>query len=147
MLIEQVFEEYQRTRNANLSQEEFAEMLCLIPILLVAVSDQNVDSIEMGYLTGLVHELVLIRSSNGEKDDTLQRLKQVYMAELNYLIRNMRYWEDKLLNATHQLLERDEKLRRQVLLRMRAVAESSSGVNSYEQAKIGILFERLGLKS
>lgn len=145
MLIDQVFEEYQRTRQSTISRDEFRKMLCLVPVLLVAVSDQNVDSVEMGYLTGLVHELVLDTHPDETNEEDINRLKNSYLSELNYLIRNMRYWEDKLLSAVHQLIERDETLKKRVRIRMRAVAESSSGMNLYEQQKIQGLMERLEL--
>lgn len=145
MLIDQVFEEYQRTRQSDMTQQEFTEMLCLVPVLLVAVSDQNVDTVEMGYLTGLVHELALDTSLDETDEAAIERLKNIYLDELGYLIRNMRYWEDKLLNAVHQLIERDEVLQKKVRIRMRAVAESSKGVNTYEADKIQALQDRLGI--
>ena len=142
MLLDDVYAEYRHTRNTELTRGEFEELMCLIPVMLVAVSDQNVDTIEMGYLTGLVHELTLEFHTAGSEED-IHRLKNLFLGELQYLLRNMRYWEDKLLGATHQLLERDEALKRRVRVRMRAVAESSAGINSYEQQKINDLLTRL----
>lgn len=141
----ELLQEYKESRPTTLTAEQFELLLYLVPVMIVATSDANVDTIEMGYLRGVISESIMELTPDELSESELTALNGLYQDEMNYLLRNMRYWEDKLLEGLKALMPSQPDMLRRLKLRMQAVAESSKGVNAYEKEAIARLQERLGI--
>jgi hypothetical protein len=129
----------------QLSEAEFASLISFTPVLLVAVSDHNIDHLETGYLTGLLAEQTMgmhIQLSDNPPSDALL---QTFVEELRYLLYHLDRWEASLLDVlTRHLLDKPQ-LKERIRVQMVAMALASRGINELERAKMKAIGERLGI--
>lgn len=146
MTLEQLHADYTTQRMAKLSVAEFASLLTYAPVLMVAVSDHNVDHLEMGYLTGLLAEQTLVLHAPDAAGPERQQMLQTFMDELKYLLYHLEPWEEKILSVLKAQLDASPDNKAKLQRQMLAMAMASRGINEMEQQKIAHISARLGLQ-
>lgn len=145
MTLAELHQEYVAHRMVQLSEAEFASLISFTPVLLVAVSDHNIDHLETGYLTGLLAEQTMgmhIQLSDSPPSDALL---QTFVEELRYLLYHLDRWEASLLDVLSQHLLDKPQLKERIRVQMVAMALASRGINELERAKMKAIGERLGI--
>jgi hypothetical protein len=145
MTLSELHQEYIAHRMVQLSEAEFASLISFTPVLLVAVSDHNIDHLETGYLTGLLAEQTMgmhIQLSDSPPSDALL---QTFVEELRYLLYHLDRWEASLLDVLTQHLLDKPQLKERIRVQMVAMALASRGINELERAKMKAIGERLGI--
>jgi hypothetical protein len=145
MTLSELHQEYIAHRMVQLSEAEFASLISFTPVLLVAVSDHNIDHLETGYLTGLLAEQTMgmhIQLSDSPPSDALL---QTFVEELRYLLYHLDRWEASLLDVLSQHLLDKPQLKERIRVQMVAMALASRGINELERAKMKAIGERLGI--
>lgn len=145
MTFEQLHRDYTAQRMVQLTAHEFASLISYAPVLMVAVSDANVDQLEMGYLTGLLAEQTMELHEPNAQGERRNQLMHTFMEELKYLLYHMERWEDPLLVVLAELLRTQPALKDKLRVRMVAMAMASRGMNELEQQKIGVVSRRLSI--
>ncbi len=145
MTFDELYQDYLGQRLVQLSRTEFASLITYAPVLMVAVSDANVDHLEMGYLTGLLAEQTMELHEPSAAGERRNQLLQIFMDELKYLLYHLDRWEDPLLVVLAEQLRHQPSIKDKLRVRMVAMAMASRGMNELEQQKISVVSRRLGI--
>jgi hypothetical protein len=145
MTLAALHQEYIAHRIVQLSEAEFASLISFTPVLLVAVSDHNIDHLETGYLTGLLAEQTMGMHTQISDSPPSDALLQTFVEELRYLLYHLDRWEASLLDVLTQHLLDKPQLKERIRIQMVAMALASRGINDLERAKMKAIGERLGI--
>jgi len=145
--IEELFNEYSSVRSHQLTQDQFATVLSLIPALIVATSDGVMDSKEwtlVNKLAKMLGDELIPDDIEGviEKEEALMK---VIRDEVGYIMRNISKWEEKVMDALKEHVADNTKSKEFISETMHLFAATSSGFSKQEEEKIDSLTETLGL--
>lgn len=142
---EQLYEEYQKTRNVDLSLEQFTYILNLYPSLLVCMCDGVLDKEEWDGIMRLAKGLAL-EYGDHLNDEDLEKMEQSFRTEFRYLLDNIEKWQKKFLNALKNHIQDSRSDKEFVLECMYLFANAADGISEVEQSTIDQLSERLSLQ-
>lgn len=145
MTLSELHQEYIAHRMVQMSEAEFASLISFTPVLLIAVSDHNIDHLETGYLTGLLAEQTMGMHSQLSDSPPSDALLQTYVEELRYLLYHLDRWEAPLLDVLTAHLNDKPHLKERIRVQMVAMALASRGINELERAKMKTIGDRLGI--
>ncbi|MFY0599494.1 MAG: hypothetical protein JXR03_07465 [Cyclobacteriaceae bacterium] len=141
---EQLFDEYKKVRNVDLSVSQFTYLLNLYPSLIVCMSDGVLDKEEWDGVDKLAKGLTL-NFSDDLSDEETTKMEQKFRTEFMYLLENIDKWQKKFLNALKNHIQ-DSKLDKEFVLEsMYLFANAADGISSVEQDAIDTLADRLAL--
>jgi hypothetical protein len=143
--IRELFNEYTKERNIEMSEEQFASFLAFFPALLVAASDGIVDKDEWLYCKKLASGLG--NSYNeGDSEEAHENLTLIYRGEFRYVLKHLDRWEPKFLKALKQYLVDNDYTKEFVTETIYLFANASEGIVQEEMDKINYLEKELHLK-
>lgn len=142
---EQLYEEYQKTRNVDLSLEQFTYILNLYPSLLVCMCDGVLDKEEWDGIMRLAKGLAL-EYGDHLSDEDMEKMEQSFRTEFRYLLDNIEKWQKKFLNALKNHIQDSRSDKEFVLECMYLFANAADGISEVEQSTIDQLSERLSLQ-
>ena len=145
--IDQLFQEYSAERQHELTQEQFSAVLKLVPGLLVASSDGVLDPRELI----LINKFAKMMGDELIPDDVEgvaekeEKLMNDIANELQYMVKNISKWEEKILDALAENIKGDKRQIEFVAEAMQLLASTSGGLSAGEEKRIDELYDRLGL--
>ncbi len=142
---EQLLDEYKRTRNVELSIEQFIYILNLYPSLIVCMCDGVLDREEWDGVLRLAKGLALEYGDGMESGD-MERLEQSFRTEFRYLLDNIERWQKKFLNALKNHIASNREDKEFILESMYLFANAADGISEVEQETIHMLSDRLALE-
>ncbi|WP_421873568.1 hypothetical protein [Marinoscillum sp.] len=141
---EQLLEEYKKTRNVEITLDQFLYMLNLYPSLIVCMCDGVLDKEEWDGVLRLAKGLAL-EYGDGMNDQEMEQLEQSFRTEFRYLLDNIEKWQKKFLNALKNHIGNNKADKEFVLESMYLFANAADGISEVEQETIHVLSERLAL--
>lgn len=142
---EQLFEEYKKVRNVELTLGQFTYLLNLYPSLIVCMCDGVLDQEEWEAVARLAKGLV-IEYGDGLGETDMEKMEQSFRTELRYLLDNIEKWQKKFLNALKNHIKDSQTDKEFVLESMYLFANAADGISRVEQETIEMLTERLSLQ-
>jgi hypothetical protein len=106
-LVHDLYQEYTRERNIELTEEQFGSFMAFIPALLVAASDGMVDKDEWLYCKKLASGLGN-SFSEGENEEAHENLTLIYRYEFKFLLKNLDRWEESFIKALKPYLKEND---------------------------------------
>ena len=145
--VDELFSEYSAAKSTDLTADQFAAILKLVPGLLIASSDGVMDSKELSLVkkfASMMGDELIPDSVEGvvEKEEKLMNGIQ---AELQYVMKHISVWKEKILDALKENIANDKKQKEFVGEVMHMFASTSGGYSREEEKKIDEMYERLGL--
>lgn len=141
---EQLFDEYKKVRDIDLTLPQFTYLLNLYPCLIVCMSDGVLDKEEWEGVDKLAKGLTLNFSENLTPVQ-LVKMEQKFRTEFMYLIENLEKWQKKFLNALKSHISQSKLDKEFVLESMYLFANAADGISDVEQQAIDMLSDRLAL--
>jgi hypothetical protein len=145
--IEDLYKKYQEQRQSRLNFDQFLTFVIFFPTLLVITSDGVVDVEEWDFVKQLSKFLANTYKDEGLSPAEIDQLNISYLEETSYLLKNLKDWESKFINALKTYLVNHPETRETILDTIYLFAEASSGTSAHEEAKIRFLKEELSLES
>lgn len=143
----ELFQEYSSERTHELTEDQFAAIIQLVPGLLIAASDGVMDSRELG----LVSKFSKMMGDELIPDDVEgvvekeEKLMNEIRNELQFILKHKSKWGDKILDALKEAIKDDKRKKEFVGEAMHLFASASGGLSSDEEKHIDQLYDRLGL--
>ena len=75
----------------------------------------------------------------------IEELAKAYRHEISYLIKHLRDWQDKFIEALQDYISNNPEVKSSVLETMELFAEASEGTSDEEEERIKYLKEKLNL--
>lgn len=123
--------EYTKSRNIQLNEDEFSSLVTLYPAVLVATADHVFDNEEKEYIADVVASSSLELYENEEQ---AENLAGILFNELLFLSQTDNQWQEKFLSVlAEELGSEDKDELKQILLE---TAEVSKGISSEEKDEI-----------
>lgn len=123
--------EYGKSRNLQLNEDEFSLLVTLYPAVLVATSDHLFDDDEKEYIADVVASSSLELYDNEEQ---AEKLAEILFNELLFLSQTDNQWQEKFLSVLAEELDSEDKDElKQILLE---TAEVSKGISTEEKDEI-----------
>lgn len=123
--------EYGKSRNLQLNEDEFSSLVTLYPAVLVATADHVFDNEEKEYIADVVASSSLELYDNEEQ---AEKLAGILFNELLFLSQTDNQWQEKFLSVlAEELGSEDKDELKQILLE---TAEVSKGISSEEKDEI-----------
>lgn len=141
---ETLFEEYYKSRNSELSLDQFTYILKIYPSLLVCMSDGKLDKEEWDGVLSISKGLALLYLDQ-MPNASAEKMEQLFRTEFRYLLENIDKWEKKFLNTLRNFLEEHPGDKEFVQEAMYLFANAADGISHEEQRAIDTLSGRLSL--
>lgn len=145
--VDDLFSEYSAEKPNDLTVDQFAAILKLVPGLLIASSDGVMDAKEIA----LVKKFASMMGDELIPDDVEgvvekeEKLMSDISAELQYIMKHISTWKEKILDAITENIQEDKKQKEFVGEVMHMFASTSGGYSREEEKKIDEMYERLKL--
>lgn len=98
--------EYTKSRNLQLNEDEFSLLVTLYPAVLVATADHLFDDDEKEYIADVVASSSLELYDNEEQ---AEKLAEILFNELLFLSQTDNHWQEKFLLVLAEELDLDDK--------------------------------------
>lgn len=141
--MEDLFNNYQKKRNIDLSLEQFVLLLEFFPMLLVAISDGKIDDEEKAYLKKLARNAASFFKDEGFSEGKLKAIEEVYTQEMYYLIENHEFWQKDFLKALCKHLKEFPSEKHIIADTLYLLAEVSEDISYEEKDMIEMLKQKL----
>lgn len=145
--LDELFNDYSTARQHELSQDQFAAILQLVPGLMVASSDGVMDSKELSLVSKFSRMMgdELIPDDVEGVVEKEEKLMKDIQAELQFILKHISQWRDKILDALAEMIKDDKRKKEFVGEAMHLFASTSGGLSPEEEKHIDELYERLGI--
>lgn len=143
--IGQLYKDYTAVRNIELDGEQFASFMAFFPALMVVATDGIVDREEWQYCKKLAAGLGN-SYSNGKHAEESENLTLIYRGEFRFLLKNLKTWEDRFLEALREYFPQNDYVKRFVSETLYLFADASNGISQDEMDLINYLEMKLDLK-
>jgi len=142
-----LFQEYSSERQHELTEDQFAAILQLVPGLMIASSDGVMDSKELSLVSKFSKMMgdELIPDDVEGVTEKEEKLMNDIRAELQFILKHKSKWGDKILDALKETIADDKRKKEFVGEAMHLFASTSGGLSSDEEKHIDALYEKLGL--
>lgn len=142
---EQLFDEYLKVRNVNLTFEQFKYILNLYPSLIICMCDGVLDDGEWEGVMRIAKGLAM-EYGDSLDEESYEKLEQSFRTELRYLLDNIEKWQKRFLNALKSQISDSKYDKEFVLESMYLFANSADGISGIELETIEMLKDRLALQ-
>jgi len=146
MTVKSLFAEYTQQRKVKVTEDQFISFTVFFPALLVIISDGIVDMEEWEYVKQLSRFIAKSFKEEDQSTVDIEALAKAYRHEISYLIKHLRDWQDKFLDALQSYILENPEIKSSVLETMELFAEASEGTSNEEDKKIQYLKEKLNLE-
>jgi hypothetical protein len=143
--IKKLFTEYTQQRKVKVNEEQFTSFTVFFPALLVIISDGIVDMEEWEYVKQLSRFIAKSFKEEDHQVVDIEELAKAYRHEISFLIKHLRDWQDKFIEALQNYITENPEVKSSVLDTMELFAEASEGTSDEEEKRIKYLIEKLDL--
>ena len=146
MTVKSLYSEYTQARKVKVSEEQFTSFTVFFPALLVIISDGIVDMEEWEYVKQLSRFIAKSFKEDDHESVDIEALAKAYRHEISFLIKHLRDWQDKFIDALQSYILENPEIKSSVLETMELFAEASEGTSNEEEKRIQYLKEKLDLE-
>jgi hypothetical protein len=132
--ISEIYAKFKSQTPTELSEEHFERMVFYFPAILVVLSDGKVDTQEWIYIKYLAKFIAETFTQKTEAEQ--QKLTEMYVEALSFLVQNATIWENKLLGALKEILSHSPEIKEDVHESLYLFAEASEESSDAEKRKI-----------
>jgi hypothetical protein len=143
--IKSLFAEYTQERNVRVNEEQFTSFTVFFPALLVIISDGIVDMEEWEYVKQLSRFIAKSFKEDEKSTVDIEVLSKAYRHEISFLIKHLKDWQDKFIDALQNYIVEHPEVKSSVLETMELFAEASEGTSDEEEQRIADLKNKLNL--
>jgi uncharacterized membrane protein YebE (DUF533 family) len=136
---------YQKERNLDMTDDQFAALVYTFPSVLVAHADGRIDEKERGFIRELPEVLTAGYIEEGYGRIVDVKLTEEYFTEIDFLINRLDKWQESFLEALKEQLHNSLNERNIIFQTMWQTADSSGDISEAERKTISEISSRLGL--
>ena len=140
-----LLKEYHKSRNSELTIDQFTYILKIYPSLLVCMSDGKLDKEEWDSVLNISRGLALLYLDQ-MPNASAEKIENLFRTEFRYLLENIDKWEKKFLNTLKSYLDEHPDEKEFVYEAMYLFANAADGISHDEQRSIDELSSRLSLE-
>lgn len=135
----ELYQKYTKSRNLNLSFQQFSIFVEFFPALLMMLSDGIIDSQEYQYLEKLSKNIAKIFEDDLYGEKQVKELEQTFKNEFEYLSRNMTIWKEVYINTLKSYLTENPEYKNNISDMIELFAHTSIDVDEQETKMIDFL--------
>jgi len=142
---EELYDKFIVQRSIGLTFNQFTWVLELFPMLLIVLSDGEIDAEEREYVRRLIKNLANMFAEDGYNEKKAKELERTFNQEFEYLLENIDYWKNDFIYVLRRHLAKQPEQKETILELIYLFAETSKDISDAEKDMIIYLKYELNL--
>ena len=148
MNIENLYHSYYKHRESNLRIDEFQYLVAILPALLIAQADGEIQEAEQAFIDRASREIAEGFAEDSESGEVTTDVSDIVVAlqeELSFLVHHLEEWEQPFLSTLKEMLSVAIGLDTLIREMMMETAQAHPSPELLEQKKLDEIIQFLGI--